>query len=138
MIYIENWNKFEQMIEELIEQKPKRKVTLKEIITFEKALLELEESYSYELPIGILVRLNKALKSIGSITDIYFTNLNRFVSQIALKCPNLANNEVNAMANEYSDKLLNGLVDFNTKSTIKLIKDIKNEIEKNEIHNRDF
>lgn len=138
MIYIENWNKFEQMIEELIEQKPKRKVTLKEIITFEKALLELEESYSYELPIGILVRLNKALKSIGSITDIYFTNLNGFVSQIALKCPNLANNEVNAMANEYSDKLLNGLVDFNTKSTIKLIKDIKNEIEKNEIHNRDF
>lgn len=138
MIYIENWNKFEQMIEELIEQKPKRKVTLKEIITFEKALLELEESYSYELPIGILVRLNKALKSIGNITDIYFTNLNGFVSQIALKCPNLANNEVNAMANEYSDKLLNGLVDFNTKSTIKLIKDIKNEIEKNEIHNRDF
>lgn len=138
MIYIENWNKFEQMIEELIEQKPKRKVTLKEIITFEKALLELEESYSYELPIGILVRLNKALKSIGNITDIYFTNLNGFVSQIALKCPNLANNEVNAMANEYSDKLLNGLVDFNTKNTIKLIKDIKNEIEKNEIHNKDF
>lgn len=138
MIYIENWNKFEQMIEELIEQKPKRKVTLKEIITFEKALLELEESYSYELPIGILVRLNKALKSIGNITDIYFTNLNGFVSQIALKCPNLANKEVNAMANEYSDKLLNGLVDFNTKNTIKLIKDIKNEIEKNEIHNRDF
>lgn len=47
-------------------------VTIKDVIKIEKTLLEIEERYKFVLDFNDVVTLNKLIKEIGEITELFF------------------------------------------------------------------
>lgn len=106
----------------------KNKTNIKTLIELEKQLLIFEDKYKLVLPLNTVIRLNKALESIGNITNIYFNLLDAFSSEIALKCVTEDECILNKSIEDYNIKLQTDNIDFDTDEITSLIDEIKNYI----------
>ena len=103
-------------------------VTLHDIINIEKELLILYEKHRFNLTFGLLIKLNKALESIGEITNIYFKAIEEFSSIKALKQQNLDTTESFMTVEIYNEKLMNDKIPFSLTKYNELINDIQKYI----------
>lgn len=106
----------------------KNKTNIKTLIELENQLLIFDDKYKLTLPLNTVIRLNNALETIGNITNIYFNLLEKFSSEIALKCVTEDECTLNKLIEDYNNKLQTDIIDFNTDDIVSLIDEIKNYI----------
>ena len=49
-----------------------KKLTVRELIELEKKLLEIHEKHRFELSFGDFIKLEKLMKEVGAITNLFF------------------------------------------------------------------
>lgn len=103
-------------------------VTLYDIMNVEKELLTLYENHRFKLSFNLLMKLNKALESIGNITNIYFQAIEEFSSLRALKQTNLKDNSMSISVESYSERLMKDKIPFHMTKNLNLINDIRKYI----------
>lgn len=91
-------------------------ITVKNLMTLERFLLEIDNRFKFQLRFAEVIELNKFLEEVGKITDIFFSLQDEHFKKF---------NDSEALS-EYHDKLMNDVVMINTAKMIKFVKDISN------------
>ena len=99
-------------------------VTIKQLMTLERILLEINTKYKFELEFSDAYNLYESLKEIGKITNYFFLLQDEFRQ---------ANNDLEKLK-EYHNKLMESEVDYNHVETINLIDTLKEYLNKEELN----
>lgn len=86
-------------------------VTIKDVIKIEKTLLEIEERYKFVLDFNDVVTLNKLIKEIGEITELFFNLQIEYGEKY----------QDSKLLSEYKDKLSNNNFELNVKKYINFL-----------------
>ncbi len=86
-------------------------VTIKDVIKIEKTLLEIEERYKFVLDFNDVVILNKLIKEIGEITELFFNLQIEYGEKY----------QDSKLLSEYKDKLSNDKFELNVKKYINFL-----------------
>nr|DAN76362.1 MAG TPA: hypothetical protein [Caudoviricetes sp.] len=86
-------------------------VTIKDAIKLEKTLLEIEERYKFVLDFNDVVTLNKLIKEIGEITELFFNLQIEYGEKY----------QDSKLLSEYKDKLSNNKFELNVKKYINFL-----------------
>lgn len=91
-------------------------ITVKNLMTLERFLLEIENRFKFQLRFAEVIELYGFLKEVGKITNLFFMlqeqHAEKYKDKEALK--------------EYHDKLINDSVNLNVTKMVEFIKDVSN------------
>ena len=91
-------------------------ITVKNLMTLERFLLEIENRFKFQLKFAEVIELYGYLKEVGKITNLFFMlqeqHAEKYKDKEALK--------------EYHDKLINDTVNLNTTKMVAFVKDVSN------------
>ena len=91
-------------------------ITVKNLMTLERLLLEIEERFKFQLRFAEVIELNSFISEIGKITDLFFS----------LQEEHYRKYGDNEALSEYHEKLMNDKVKINTSKMVSFVKDICN------------
>jgi hypothetical protein len=91
-------------------------ITVKDLITLERFLLEINSRFKFQLKFAEIIELNKFIEEVGSITNLFFTLQEEHYRKFG---------DNDSLA-EYHDKLMNDNVKINVSKMIAFVKDIFN------------
>ena len=91
-------------------------ITVKNLMTLERLLLEIEERFKFQLRFAEVIELNGFISEIGKITDLFFS----------LQEEHYRKYGDNEALSEYHEKLMNDKVKINTSKMVSFVKDICN------------
>lgn len=91
-------------------------ITVKDLITLERFLLEINSRFKFQLKFAEVIELNKFIEEVGNITNLFF----------ALQEEHYRKFGDNDSLAEYHDKLMNDNVKINVSKMIAFVKDIFN------------
>lgn len=91
-------------------------ITVKNLMTLERLLLEIEERFKFQLRFAEVIELNGFISEIGKITDLFFS----------LQEEHYRKYGDNEALSEYHEKLMNDKVKINTSKMVAFVKDICN------------
>ena len=91
-------------------------ITVKNLMTLERFLLEIENRFKFQLRFAEVIELYGFLKEVGKITNLFFMlqeqHAEKYKDKEALK--------------EYHDKLINDSVNLNVTKMVEFVKDVSN------------
>ena len=91
-------------------------ITVKNLMTLERFLLEIENRFKFQLRFAEVIELYSFLKEVGKITNLFFIlqeqHAEKYKDKEALK--------------EYHDKLINDNVNLNVTKMVEFVKDVSN------------
>ena len=91
-------------------------ITVKDLITLERFLLEINSRFKFQLKFAEIIELNKFIEEVGNITNLFFTLQEEHYRKFG---------DNDSLA-EYHDKLMNDKVKINVSKMIAFVKDIFN------------
>ena len=91
-------------------------ITVKDLITLERFLLEINSRFKFQLKFAEIIELNKFIEEVGNITNLFFTLQEEHYRKFG---------DNDSLA-EYHDKLMNDNVKINVSKMIEFVKDIFN------------
>lgn len=97
-------------------------VTIKDVIKLEKTLLEIEERYKFVLDFNDVVTLNKLIKEIGEITELFFNLQIEYGEKY----------QDSKLLSEYKDKLSNDKFELDVKKYINFLELIELKTKKSD------
>jgi len=97
-------------------------MTIQRLMSIEKALLEIDSRYKFDLPFNDAIKLNKLLGDVGSITNYFF----EIQSEYAEKYGDYDK------LKEYHEKLMEEEIEYNRDEAILFISKVYNLVEDNE------
>ena len=91
-------------------------ITVKDLITLERLLLEIDSRFKFQLKFAEVIELNKFIEEIGKITDLFFSLQEEYYKKFG----------DNGSLSVYHDRLMDDKVKINTSKMIAFVKDICN------------
>ena len=91
-------------------------ITVRNLMTLERFLLEIENRFKFQLRFAEVIELYGFLKEVGKITNLFFLIQQQFQEKYA----------DNEALKEYHDKLIDDEVNLNASKMIAFVKDVSN------------
>ena len=91
-------------------------IALKDLITLERFLLEINSRFKFQLKFAEVIELNNFIEEVSNITNLFFTLQEEHYRKFG---------DNDSLA-EYHDKLMNEKVKINTSKMIAFVKDVFN------------
>lgn len=99
-------------------------VTIKDVIKIEKTLLEIEERYKFVLDFNDVVTLNKLIKEIGEITELFFNLQIEYGEKY----------QDAKLLSEYKDKISNNKFELDTQKYINFFTLVELKTKKSDVN----
>lgn len=90
-------------------------IKVKDLITLEQLLLEIDDRFKFKLRFAEVIELNEFIEEISKITNMFFSLQEEYYKKYG-----------DYMLKEYHDKLMNDIINVNASKMIGFIKDINN------------
>ena len=91
-------------------------ITVRNLMTLERFLLEIENRFKFQLRFAEVIELYGFLKEVGKITNLFFLLQEQYAEKFGDK----------RALKEYHDKLIDDSVALNASKMIEFVKDISN------------